>query len=73
MKAIQVVGLAFWRGGVILVVGYLAYQALRAILTFTDPQLELAVGVFLTGVVLVFISVVAEQIQAGRAERSNHQ
>jgi hypothetical protein len=70
MRKVHFAGLALWRGGVILVVGYLAYQILRAVLSFTDPQLELAVGLLLTGVFLVFVSVVAEQVRDARSERS---
>ena len=73
MKAIQLLGLILWRGGVLLAVGYLAYLALRAVLTFTDTQLELAVAVLLTGVVFIFLSVLGERIADARAERRERQ
>lgn len=69
MKAIHYAGLALWRGGVLLVVGYLGYKVLRAVLTITDPQLELAIAVLLTGILLVFLSVLGERIEDARAER----
>ncbi len=70
MKNTHFAGLILWRGGVVLVGGYLAYQALRALLSFTDPRLELAIAVLMTGVLFVFASVLAERIRDARAERS---
>ena len=70
MRWTHLVGLFLWRGGVLLVGGYLAYEVLRAVLTFTDTQLEIAVAVFLTGLLMVFLSLVVERIQDVRAERS---
>jgi branched-subunit amino acid ABC-type transport system permease component len=69
MRGTHLIGLALWRGGVLLVGGYLAYQVLRAILTFTDAQLEVAVAVFLTGLIMVFLSLVVERVQDAKAER----
>lgn len=69
MKPIHLLGLALWRGGWVLVVGYLAYQALRVVLRMTDPQLELAVTVLLTGILLLFLSVLGERIEDAREER----
>lgn len=73
MRWILLVGLVLWRGGALLVGGYLAYQALRVILTITDPQLETAVALFLTGLVMVFLSVLIERIQDARDERNQTQ
>jgi hypothetical protein len=70
MKLSHLAGLVLWRGGVVLVGVYIAYQILRAVLTITDTRLELAVGVLLTGVLFVFASVVGERIQDARDERS---
>ena len=69
MKKAHIVGLTLWRGGVLLVAAYLGYWALRGILQITDAQLELAVAVFLVGVLLVFGSVVLERINDARSER----
>ena len=69
MKRSHFAGLMLWRGGVVLVAGYVAYQALRAALPFTDSRLELAISVMLTGVLFVFVSVVVERIQDAGAER----
>lgn len=71
MKAIQRLGLVLWRGGIIFVAAYIAYYALRAVLTITDPQLEFAVGVLFTGVLFVIASLIGERIQDARAERSD--
>lgn len=70
MRWTHLVGLTLWRGGVLLVGGYLAYQVLRTVLTFTDTQLEVAVAVFLTGLLMVFVSLVVERIQDVQAEGS---
>lgn len=70
MRLTHLVGLALWRGGILLVGGYIAYQILRALLTFTDMQLEVAVAVFLTGLLMVFLSLVVERIQDLQTERS---
>ena len=73
MKPVHFAGLALWRGGVILAVGYVAFLGLRMVLSITDAQLEFAVAVLLTGVVLVFLSVVGERIDDARAERSERE
>ena len=69
MKGSHFAGLMLWRGGVVLVAGYVAYQVLRAALSITDSRLELAISVMLTGVLFVFVSVVVERIQDAGAER----
>jgi membrane protein DedA with SNARE-associated domain len=69
MKKIHFFGLALWRGGLILVLGYLAYQALRVVLKITDAHLELAVAVLLTGAFFLFLSVLLERIEDARKER----
>ena len=68
MKKSHLVGLALWRGGILLVAAYLGYWGLRATLQITDAQLELAVAVFLIGLVLVFGSVLLERIGDARTE-----
>ncbi|MDH3733881.1 MAG: hypothetical protein OEU54_10125 [Gemmatimonadota bacterium] len=68
MKKAHVLGLTLWRGGLIAAVGYAAFEALRRVLSITDTQLELAITVVLTGVVLVFLSLVGERIADARAE-----
>jgi len=71
MKRMHVVGLALWRGGWLLALGYVALQALLVILSIADPDLELAVAVLLTGVVFVFLSIVAERVADARQERKD--
>jgi len=71
MRWIHFVGLVLWRGGALLVGGYLAYQLLRLVLTITDAQLEAAVAIFLTGFVMVALSVLVEQIGDSRKERTH--
>lgn len=71
MRGIHLVGLTLWRGGVLLVGGYMAFQLLRLVLTITDMQLETAVAVFLTGLAMVALSVLVEQIEDSREERTH--
>lgn len=68
MKRNYVLGLGLWRGGLILVVSYGAFRSFRRILSITDPQLELAIAVGLTGLALVFVSLIAERIEDEHAE-----
>jgi len=68
MRGVHFIGLTLWRGGALLVGGYLAYQLLRQILTFTDTQLETAVAIFLTGLVMLLLSILIEQIRDSREE-----
>ena len=70
MKTTHILGLLLWRGGVALVVGYLGFHALRVILRITDPHLELAVAILLTGVLFLFLSVLLDRIEDARTERN---
>ena len=70
MNKTHLIGLALWRGGIILAGGYLAFQAVRVVLSITDPQLELAVAILVTGILFVFASVLGERIVDARSERS---
>ncbi len=70
MKKTRVFGLVLWRGGLLLVVGYVAFQKLRQILGILDAQLEFAVAMVVTGVAYVFLSVVLERVMDARTERS---
>lgn len=69
MKGVHFLGLALWRGGVLFVAGYIAYQVLRVVLSITDAELELAIAVLLTGVLFLFASVLGERIGDARKER----
>jgi len=69
MKRIHVLGLALWRGGILLVGGYLLYVGLRVVLPISDPMLELGVGLLAVGLVLVLASLVGERIVDARRER----
>lgn len=71
MKRIHVVGLVLWRGGLLMVAGYVSYVAVRAVLSITDAWLEVAIAILLTGVFFVFLSVLGERIQDEREKRSH--
>ena len=70
MEKTQTLGLILWRAGILLVVGYFAFLALRFILQITDPVLEVGVTLVLAGTLFVLVSVVREQIGDARRERS---
>ena len=71
MTTLHVVGVVLWRGGLLLVGGYVAFAVLRVILSITDIQLEIAVAILLAGLLLVFLSVLGERIVDAREERSD--
>ncbi|MCG8468538.1 MAG: hypothetical protein MJB57_10080 [Gemmatimonadetes bacterium] len=62
-------GLVLWRGGLLLAIGYVVFERIRAILAIADPQLEIAVSVLLVGLFFVLLSVVIEQVRDARAAR----
>ena len=70
MKNTQTLGLILWRTGILLVAGYFAFLALRFILHIADPVLEVGVTLVLAGALFVLVSVVREQIEDARRERS---
>lgn len=70
MKRSQLLGLVLWRAGILIVGGYFVFLALRYILRFADPVLEIGVSLVLAGALFVLASVVHEQIEDARRERS---
>ncbi len=70
MKPAHALGLILWRAGLLVAGGYLLFLALRSILRFTDPVLEVGVGLVLAGGLLLLASVVREQIEDARRARS---
>lgn len=70
MKKSHVLGLVLWRAGILIVGGYFLFLALRFILRIADPVLEVGVSLVLAGALFVLVSVVREQIEDARGERS---
>ena len=70
MKKTQTLGLILWRAGILITTGYFLSLALRLILQITDPILEVGVSLVLAGALFVLVSVVREQIEDARRERS---
>ena len=70
MKPTQTLGLILWRTGILILAGYFVFLALRFILHITDPVLEVGVTLVLAGALFVLVSVVREQIEDARRERS---
>ena len=70
MKKSQVLGLVLWRAGILGVGGYFLFLALRFILRIADPVLEVGVSLVLAGALFVLVSVVREQMEDARSERS---
>jgi len=68
MKLIHVVGLILWRGGILLVGGYLLYVFLRFVLPIADPVLEVGATLLIGGLVLILASLVGERVVDARRE-----
>ena len=68
MKRSHLVGVILWRGGILLILTYVAYMARRTALALADPQLEFAVAIGLTGVLLIFVSLIMERVADAAAE-----
>lgn len=66
----QLLGLVLWRAGIVIAGGYFGILALRYILRIADPVLEIGVSLALAGALFVLVSVVREQMEDARRERS---
>lgn len=69
MKKTHRLGLVLWRGGLLLAFGYAAFDRVRALLSFADPELEFAVAILWTGILFVLLSVIVERFHDAKAER----
>lgn len=70
MKKSQLLGLVLWRAGILIAGGYFVFFTLRYILRIADPVLEIGVSLALAGALFVLVSVVREQMEDARRERS---
>ena len=70
MRRTHLIGLALWRGGLLLVGGTLLYEGARRVLWFVDlpAQVEFGVGLGLAGLALVMLSLVLERVRDARRE-----
>ncbi len=70
MRPIHVVGLLLWRGGLLLVGAVAVYEIMRWLLRYLDlpAQLEVGVGLVLTGLALVLVSLILERVRDYRGE-----
>jgi hypothetical protein len=64
------VGVFLWRGGAVLAGVAAVFESIRWILRLVDvpSQLEIALGLFLSGFALVLLSLLAERVQDYRRE-----
>lgn len=71
MRPVQLTGLILWRGGVLIVGATALIEAIRWILRFwTLPtQVEIGLGLLLSGAALVMLSLMMERVQDMRAEK----
>jgi hypothetical protein len=71
MRTIQLIGFILWRGGLLIIGAAALIEALRWILRFwTMPlQIEIGLGLLLSGAILVILSLVMERIHDSRAEK----
>ena len=67
----QLVGLVLWRAGVLLLGSYSFFRVARLALRYIDLplQIEIGLGLALTGAALVLASFVTERVRDARAER----
>ena len=70
MSPTRTLGLILWRAGILLFAAYFIFLALRFILRITDPVLEVGVTLALASALFVLVSVVRDQIEDARRERS---
>lgn len=70
MRFSHVLGLILWRGGVLLISAWLLYVAARAALQWVEipPVLAVGVGLILSGLALLLLSVICERVVDARAE-----
>ena len=70
MKRIQVVGALLWRGGLLLAAVAAFFESARWLLRVIDVprELELGLGLLISGFALVLVSLVMERVQDYRAE-----
>jgi hypothetical protein len=71
VKRTQVVGALLWRGGLLLAAVAAFFESARWILRVVDVprELELGLGLLISGLALVLLSLVVERVQDFRAER----
>jgi hypothetical protein len=70
MRVLRLAGLILWRSGLLLVGGYVLFQAARLALRFVELPLELEVGagLVLAGLGLVLVSLIWERVLDAREE-----
>jgi len=71
MRAVQVVGLLLWRGGMLLVGATILFQAARFVLRWFRPPMavEIGLGLMVAGAALVMLSLIMERVRDARRER----
>ena len=69
-RSLQLAGLLMWRAGLLLAGGTAIYNTSKLLLRFIDLplQLEIGIGLVMTGVVFVAFSFVMERLVDSRAE-----
>ena len=71
MRTTQLIGLILWRGGLLIIGAAALIETMRWILRFwTMPlQIEIGLGLLLSGAALVILSLVLERIHDIQAEK----
>ncbi|MBN1866228.1 hypothetical protein JW916_02940 [Candidatus Sumerlaeota bacterium] len=71
MRPVHVVGLFLWRGGILLVAGWVFVTIARAAIRFlrVPAQVEIGLGLLVAGGALVLVSLVLERIRDYRLEK----
>lgn len=70
MRAVQLIGLLLWRGGLLFIGAAILFYAARFLLRFISVpvQLEVGLGLMVAGFCLVMISLITERIADARTE-----
>ena len=69
-NTLQTVGLMMWRGGLLFVAGYSLWRGARVVVRHLEiaVQLEVGLSLALTGLILVFASLIMERMRERRRE-----
>lgn len=76
MRKTHVIGLILWRGGLLLVGGYVLYCAVQYALRICrlfglhiPVALEIGLGLIIAGLLFILFSIIIERIQDARREK----
>lgn len=71
MRRSHMIGMMLWRGGLLLAGAWAAFETARWLLKWfaVPPELEIGLGLGLSGLALVLLSLILERVRDSRAEK----